>query len=128
MTTADDARPRILLIDGNERNVSLLSDFLKQEGYEPIGITEIEDAEKRTSGPVQAVFAIIDIDRFEQSMWRYCERLHDEGVPFVVLSGIESATLQQESQERGAQAFVDKPTSKQQLRNLIEKTVSINST
>ncbi|MFB6198918.1 MAG: two-component system response regulator [Halobacteriaceae archaeon] len=126
MAPTSDDQPQILVMDANERNASVLSDFLAEEGYEPEVVTDSEMAEEVVADASQFACALIDIDRFESPVWSYCDQLEDHDVPFVVLSGLQNPTLRQESEEHGAVEFVDKPLPKQQFRDLIETALQDN--
>lgn len=116
-------QPAILVMDGNERNADLLSDFLTTEGYASVVATDLSTADKVITDASRFAFAIVDIDRFDQPIWSYCERLDNHDVPFIVLCGIRNRALQRESTEHGASAFVDKPIPKRELRNLIQSAI-----
>lgn len=119
-------QPQILVLDGNERNAELLHQFLEDERYEPTIITDLEEAEENITTFSQFTFAIIDIDRFDDPVWPYCERLQEHGVPFIVLSGLGASSLRRESREHGARSFVSKPVPKQELRDLIQTAINFH--
>ena len=120
-------QPEILVMDGNERNADLLSDFLVTGGYEVVIITDLSKADEVIADASRFTFAIVDIDRFERPVWSYCERLDNHDVPFIVLSGLRNRALRQESHSHGANAFVDKPIPKRELREFIEETLEETS-
>lgn len=123
MTTDHEGRPQILIMDANERNAQVLQEFLRREGYDPIIVTDIDTVGKDIDSAADISFALIDIDRFERPIWPYCDRLDRHDVPFIVLSGLEAPTLQRESREHGARAFVDKPIPKRELLSLLRTSV-----
>lgn len=122
-----DEQSEILVLDGNERNAELLSDFLTIEGYGVVVITEFDKADRVIADASRFAFAIVDIDRFERPVWPYCERLDNHDVPFIVLSGLQNRALRRESAKHGANAFVDKPILKRELRELIKEIPDITS-
>lgn len=119
MPPKHEGSPRILVMDGNERNAALLSDFLESEGLEPVVVTDLERADAVFERESDFAVALVDIDRFETTVWPYCDRLRELGIPFIVLSGIQTPSVRRESREFGARSFVDKPIPKQDLRELI---------
>lgn len=123
MTSENDGAPRILVMDGNERNADLLAEFLTERGYTPAVATDLDGAEDRLSDAESYAFAIVDIDRFDSPVWPYCDRLEDHDVPFVVLSGISDRSLRRKCRDRGADAFVEKPIPKRTLRELIRSAL-----
>lgn len=124
MPPTHDDQPRILVMDANERNADLLSDFLKREGYQPDVVTTLDTADDIVTEASRFAFAIIDIDRFEDPVWPYCEQLHEKRVPFIILSGLQPSSLRRESQEYGARSFINKPVPKQELRGLIQTAIN----
>ncbi len=123
MTTNDDGALQVLVMDANLRNAEVLGDFLTAEGYTPVLVTDLDRAEDALANADEYVFAIVDIDRFDTPVWSHCERLREHSVPFIVLSGIRDRSLRRESHERGADAFVDKPIPKRELRALLQSAV-----
>lgn len=123
MPRTHDDQIRILVMDANERNARLLSDYLASEGYRPVVATDLETADEELANAERFEFAIVDIDWFEQPVWPYCERLDTCDVPFVVFSGVQTRPIQQKSREKGARAFVHKPIEKRELRDLIRTTI-----
>jgi CheY-like chemotaxis protein len=124
MISATDDQPRILVMDANERNADLLSDFLAEEGDESVVVTDYETAEEVIADASEFGVALIDVDRFDSPVWPYCDHLHTNDVPFVVLSALQPPTLRQESRDHGAPAFVGKPISKPELRRLLDTALS----
>lgn len=124
MTPASNDQPQILIMDANERNAELLSDFLADEGYDPVVVTDLDTAEDVVVKASRFAVATIDIDRFDDPVWPYCEQLAENDVPFIILSGFQNPTLRRESRDYGAHEFVDKPIPKQQFRDLIETALS----
>ena len=119
MAPTDDEPPCVLVMDANERNAALLADFLETEGYEPQVRTTLDVADEVVTDPSRFAFAIIDIDRFASPVCPYCDQLHEQDVPFIVLSGFRTPSLRRESREHGAHSFVEKPISKQELHEFI---------
>ena len=124
MTQSHDPRPKVLVMDANERNVGLLKEFLATEGYEPVAVTDPELGGEALTRVGTFSFAIIDIDRFDSPVWSYCEELDEHDVPFIVLSGVQNRSLQRESHQHGASEFIDKPIPKRELRTLIRSTIN----
>ena len=126
-SSGHDDRPKILVVDGNERNAKLLHRFLAEEGYEHTIVTDLDTFDEQLAEASQFALVVIDIDRFDRQVWKRCERLHDHKVPFIVLSSIRNRGLRRKSREHGAQTYVTKPVSKAEFQPLIEKWVSPNT-
>lgn len=123
MPPTDDDTPRILVLDGNERNAALLGKFLEKEGYEPAVITNLDTAGEVREDVSQFSFASVDLDWFDSPIWSYCERLHEQRVPFIVLSGLRTPALVEQSYQYGTDSFVVKPIAKREFRELIRTVI-----
>lgn len=120
--SSDEGDPRILVMDGNERNVNLLQEFLAGEGFDPVVATDVPTGAEYV-GEGGLAFAIVDLDRFSGGIWGHCERLAEAGVPYLLLSGTESNTLRQKSRSVGAVRFLQKPVPKRALRDIIDTSI-----
>lgn len=124
MTQIRDDKPKILVVDANERNTSLLSNFLATEGYEPMVVTDFGQTDEAITRIETVSFAIIDVDRFDRLVWSFCGKLNEHDVPFIVLSGRQNRSLQRESYEHGATKFIQKPIAKRELRTLVRSILN----
>jgi DNA-binding response OmpR family regulator len=57
--------------------------------------------------------------RFEARIWSRCERLRQEGIPFLVLARRRDARLERESLARGARAVLVKPLPAGELLRIV---------
>ncbi|GAB4182382.1 MAG: hypothetical protein Fur006_18170 [Coleofasciculaceae cyanobacterium] len=83
--------------------------------------------EQSLAKPETVGVALVDISGFDRSIWKYCERLRELKIPFLVLSPKQSAAIRQESLAHGAQSMLVKPLAVQELlailRTLLDETV-----
>lgn len=119
-----DDRPSVFVLDGHERRAALLHRILAGAGYEPIMATDLAIVDDRLEEGPQFSFAVIDIDRFDRPVCTRCERLHDDEVPFIVLSSIQNPGLWRKTREYGVVTYVSKPISQSEFRSLIENCLS----
>lgn len=124
MDSRDEDGPRVLVMDGNERNVNLMRDFLAGEGFYPVAATNVPTGAEIVGNGRDLAFAIVDLDRLGSEVWDQCEQLDDNGVPYLVLSGAESSTIRRKSRSAGAVRFFQKPIPKRLLLNIIDTTIS----
>jgi DNA-binding response OmpR family regulator len=114
-------KPLILTVDRNRRNLVLLAQFLDKDGYQSFGATSIEEFEQALSRAAEAEIALVlvDISGFDSQIWKLCEWLRDEQIPFLVISPRQSAAIQQESVTYGARSMLVKPLVVKELLRFI---------
>lgn len=121
-----NGRPEILFVDHNERNVDILTSFLRESGYRATGMNTLgqldgllDDADRRAS----IALGFIDVTAFEAAIWDRCRRMHAAAIPFVIMARAQSAAarhdLTRQSQGTGARHTLTKPLRKDQLLTLV---------
>lgn len=75
----------ILFVSAAEGNVSVLTEFLDEQGYHAIPATSL-DAFDRALGSHSLDLVLIDADGLPSDVWARCEQLQRESVPFFVIS------------------------------------------
>ncbi len=115
--TSDPAR--ILALDRNRRNLELLGQFLKQQGYEVLPAIRFEDVAQILIESPKIDLALIDISGFDASIWTVCEQLREQEVPFLVISPRHHAAIQQASIAHGALGLLGKPLVMREFSQLI---------
>jgi DNA-binding response OmpR family regulator len=119
-----NARPVILAVDRNRRNLELLSQFLEKEGYQTRAVVSPEEFDQALAESPDINIALVDVSGFDRSIWERCEGLRHGRIPFVVLSPKHSAAIQQASLTSGARGVLVKPLVARELlgiiRNLLE--------
>jgi DNA-binding response OmpR family regulator len=121
-----DFKPAILLVDGNGRNLALLSAFLNDAGYRTYGVSVLEEFDRfldGLDGTPDTALALVDLAGFDASVWERCRRLHDAGIAFVVIAraqSIESGNrVLRKGHGAGAAYTLTKPMRKEQLLTLV---------
>ena len=109
----------ILAVDGNHRNLELLSQFLGREGYQMRSAATLEEFDQVLADADSIGVALVDIAGFDQSIWERCEGLRHHKIPFLVLSPKHSVALQQVSLTYGARGVLIKPLIGKELLGLI---------
>lgn len=112
-------KPLILTLDRNQRNLELLGQFLNKEGYDTLSVSASDDFEKTLEGADGIALALVDISGFDRSIWAFCEKLSDKGVPLLVISPQQLASIRQESLAHGAQGVLFKPLVVKELAAVI---------
>ncbi len=112
-------KPLILTVDRNRRNLGLLAQFLDKDGYQSFGATSIEEFEQALSRAAEIKLVLVDISGFDSQIWKLCEWLRDEQIPFLIISPRQSAAIEQESVTYGARSMLVKPLVVKELLRFI---------
>lgn len=120
------ARAMILLVNHNQRNLELLSDFLGKGGYATAPASSLEAFDTLLAGADEIDVALVDIAGFDQTIWERCEQLRRRKIPFLVISPRQSAAIQQASLTHGAKGVMIKPLVTRQLLGIIQSMVEGN--
>lgn len=120
------SRIGVLLVDRNQRNVELLSAFLRDAGYATAGASSLEELDASLEDPEseRIDFGVIDIAGFGAEIWERCRALHEAGVAFVIVAKPQpndaAFVLVRQSGRAGARHVLTKPLRKEQLLLLIK--------
>lgn len=120
------SRIGILLVDRNQRNVELLSSFLRDAGYATAGASSLDELDTLLEriDPGRIGFGLIDIAGFGAEIWDRCKHLYEGGVAFVVVAKLQAgdaaSALVRQSGRAGARHLLTKPLRKEQLLTLIK--------
>jgi DNA-binding response OmpR family regulator len=114
------AQPLILTVDRNQRNLELLGQFLRKEGYETLPVSTFEEYEQILGQAETLALALIDISGFDRRIWILCEKLTERGVPLLVISPQQVPQIQQEGLAHGARSVMYKPVILKQLIRMIQ--------
>ncbi|HEU5381540.1 MAG TPA: response regulator [Ktedonobacteraceae bacterium] len=109
----------VLLVNRNQRNLDLLSDFLSKAGYIICAAGTLE-AFDHALAEDSIVVALVDITGFDSGVWERCEQLRRKKKPFLVVSTRQSAAIQQASISHGARGVMIKPLVVKELINLVQ--------
>lgn len=103
----------ILFVSAAEGNVSLLTEFLNDQGYQAIPATSLAalDAALETH---DLDLVLIDADGFPPAVWERCEQLQLKSVPFLVISQHGDAASDKGREQKAAHVF-EKPVGQSAL-------------
>lgn len=113
----------LLIVGSNQRNQELLTQFITREGFNAICAASITDLDTKISDSKNISMALIDISGFDRTIWQYCEQLREKGIPLLVISPRESATITQEGITHGARSVLVKPLVMKELLILIHSMI-----
>lgn len=111
--------PLILTVDRNRRNLELLAQFLDKEGYQSFGVSSIDEFEQALTQATEIALVLVDIAGFDSQIWKLCEQVRDQQIPFLVISPRQSTAIQQESVASGARSMLVKPLVVKELLRFI---------
>lgn len=112
--------PTILVIDRNRHNLTLLARYLKKDGYMSVTADSLDAFDRTLAADSQIDLALVGLAGFDESIWLRCEQLRGRGVPFLIISPEESATIAQESLKHGARGVLNKPLVVKELFALLQ--------
>lgn len=110
----------VLAVCHNTRNLELLTQFLQREGYPAMRAATLPELDEALEEPSGLSLALIDLSGFDAQIWQRCDRLHRDGIPFLLISAGRSRALRKEGLRRGARDVLGKPLAMQELSALIE--------
>ncbi|MGV0024604.1 response regulator transcription factor [Phormidesmis priestleyi] len=112
---------QILVLDRNRHNLTLLTQFLEQQGYQVLPALCLEDVASALNSMTKINLALIDISGFDSSIWEVCQQLCEQEIPFLVISARHHAAIQQASIAHGALGLLNKPIALREFLQLIRE-------
>ncbi len=101
--------PPILVVNHNQQNLHLLTQFLAKEEYITYSVKNLDEFDIALATYTVFCMALIDITGFDQHIWSRCAQLQQNNVPFIIISPKQSAMIQQASLGHGAKSVLIKP-------------------
>ena len=117
----DDNPSQILVLDRNRNNLTLLTRFLEQQGYQVLPTISLEEGAQALDQNSIINLALVDISGFDASIWALCQQFREREIPFLVISPRQQAAIQQASIVNGALGLLAKPLAMRDLARLIQE-------
>ncbi len=114
-----NAKPLILAVNSNRRNLELLEQFLVKNGYAVVSASTLDEFAQALQGDKPIRLALVDITDFDPRIWEQCRDLHEKEIPFLIVSPRHISAVQQTEIPRGAQGVLVKPLAPQELLGLV---------
>lgn len=119
----------VLTVDTNRRNQELLEEFLEGEGFTARKASSLETLDEALDealggGGCPLDAALVDVSGFGPGLWDRCRRLHEAGIPHLVLYPRESSTLEDRGRAHGARALLLKPVVARRLLRVLNDLVN----
>ena len=109
----------ILALGRQKRNLELLADMLRNNGYKVKIATSMGDFDNLIERRDDIAVAILDVDGFTEDIWMRCTQLHDRGVSMLILAASIPPTMREEAHSRGVHTLLEKPVDKADLQATI---------
>jgi len=124
MASADDGRKAVLVVEDDPEINSMVGAYVEMSGFEYRsaldGTTALKDAREHPPSAVVLDLMLPDIDGFE-----VCKRLRQEKrtrrVPIIILSALSGEAEKRRGRECGANEYLTKPFSPDELMRSMAK-------
>lgn len=109
----------ILALGRQKRNLELLAQMLRNNGYEVEIATSMDEFDDLIELRDDIAVAILDVDGFTENIWKRCEQLHNRGVSMLILAASIPPRMREEAHSRGVHTLLEKPVDKADLQATI---------
>ena len=109
-----DASPRILVVDDDPGIREVLTDYLRQHGYEAVGAGSAAEMDRSLAARAPDLI-VLDVMMPGEDGLSVCRRLAGKGPPIVILSAMGEDTDRIIGLELGADDYLPKPCNPREL-------------
>ena len=109
----------VLVLSKNERNQSLLTDLVNEEGCETRPVSTVEEFDNVLRGEDSITIAVLDTEGYTADLWKRCGYLNERDIPTVVLTPETPPHVRREAISRGVRTILEKPVDTADLRATI---------
>jgi len=122
MTTDEDSRPCVLVVDDDQVFCDVLADALSARGYRVMTAQTLEDG-LRQAQELEPEYAVVDLRIGRESGLVLAEKLHamDENTRIVILTGYASIATAVEAIKLGAVHYLAKPADADEILASLHK-------
>ena len=115
---------KVLIVDDSPAQVKLMQGFLEHEGYQPVGLNDPLLVEE-TIHTVRPSVILLDVVMPERNGFQVCRELKGstefQGIPVIMVTSKDSASDKYWGEQQGADAYVTKPFTKDELLRAIRR-------
>lgn len=115
---------KVLIVDDSPAQVKLMQGFLEHEGYQPVGLNDPRRVEE-TITSVRPSVILLDVVMPERNGFQVCRELKGssefQGIPVILVTSKDSASDKYWGEQQGADAYVTKPFTKDELLRAIRR-------
>lgn len=124
--SGEDCRPRVLILEDDMLQLSLLEDYLQSLGLVCTSVSTIAEA-KRSLEQQKFELAIFDIQLPDGSGLELCDSIADDArtssMPTIVLSSLNQPNMVRRTRAAGGSYFISKPYDPNVLLTVIERAL-----
>jgi len=115
---------KVLIVDDSPAQVKLMQGFLEHEGYQSVGLNDPLRVEETISN-VRPSVILLDVVMPERNGFQVCRELKGstefQGIPVILVTSKDSASDKYWGEQQGADAYVTKPFTKDELLRAIRR-------
>lgn len=115
-----ERKPRIMVVDDDERLLMLLAESLAEAGFEPIPLATSDEAFRQArENPPDMIVSDINLETSTMGGFTFYEKVREldelADIPFIFLSGLTDEVLIRTGKELGVDDYITKPFSEEVL-------------
>lgn len=115
-----EKKPRIMIVDDDEKLLMLLAESLDEAGFEPIALATSDEAFKLLrENPPDLIVSDINLETSTMGGFTFYEKVREieelAEIPFIFLSGLTDEVLIRTGKELGVDDYITKPFSEDVL-------------
>lgn len=115
---------KVLIVDDSPAQVKLMQGFLEHEGYQPVGLNDPLRVEE-TISTLRPSVILLDVVMPERNGFQVCRELKGsaefQGIPVILVTSKDTASDKYWGEQQGADAYVTKPFTKDELLRAIRR-------
>ena len=115
---------KVLIVDDSPALVKLIRGFLEHEGYQPVGQNDPRRVEE-TIHTVRPSVILLDVVMPERNGFQVCRELKGssefQSIPVILVTSKDTASDKYWGEQQGADAYVTKPFTKDELLRAIRR-------
>ena len=115
---------KVLIVDDSPAQVKLMQGFLEHEGYQPVGLNDPLRVEE-TIITVRPSVILLDVVMPDRNGFQVCRELKGssefQAIPVILVTSKDSASDKYWGEQQGADAYVTKPFTKDELLRAVRK-------
>ena len=110
---------RVLLIVHSPGNARVLGQAVQEIGAAPVHVDSEQGLHTHLAQSERAHAALVDVAGFSTTVWNLCRLLHENEIPFIVISPERDQLASSRSFEYGASTVLQKPVAKDAVLSLL---------
>jgi len=119
-------RKKVLIVDDSPAQVKLIHGLLEREGYNPIDLNDPRRVEETITSE-QPTLILLDVVMPERNGFQVCRELKNSAefgsIPVILVTSKDTASDRYWGQQQGADGYVTKPFTREELLNAIRRFV-----